>query len=56
MKHIIQSKEKNAVNNVINKIAEDYKKIVAVTKLIELKRYVKKILPNYKKWETHNQI
>ena len=48
-KHIIQSKEKNAVNKVINKIAEDFKKIVAVTKLKELKRYAKNILPNYKK-------
>ena len=54
-RHIIQSKEKNAVNKVINKIAEDFKKIVAVTKLKELKRYAKNILPNYKKWETHNQ-
>ena len=48
-KQIIQSKEKNSVNKVINKIAEDFKKIVAVTKLKELKRYAKNILPNYKK-------
>ena len=41
---------------MINKIAEDFKKIVAVTKLKELKQYVKNIFPNYKKWETHNQI
>ena len=54
-KHIIQSKEKNTVNKVINKIAEDFKKIVAVTKLKELKRYAKNILPNYKKWQTRNQ-
>ena len=47
-KHI-QSKGKNAVNKLINKIAEDFKKIVAVTKLKELKRYAKNILPNYKK-------
>ena len=53
-KHI-QSKGKNAVNKLINKIAEDFKKIVAVTKLKELKRYAKNILPNYKKWKTHNQ-
>ena len=54
-KHIIQSKEKNAVNKVINKIAEDFKKNVVVTKLKELKQYAKNILPNYKKWETQNQ-
>ena len=48
-KHIIQSKEKNAVNKAINKIAEEFKKNVAVTKLKELKQYAKNILPNYKK-------
>ena len=43
-------REKNAANKVINKIAEDFEKIVAVTKLKELKRrYAKNILPNYKK-------
>ena len=41
--------EKNVANNVINKIAEDFEKIVAVAKLKELKRYAKNILPNYKK-------
>ena len=41
--------ETNAANKVINKIAEDFEKIVAVTKLKELKRYAKNILPNYKK-------
>ena len=40
---------------MINKSAEDFKKIIAVTKLKELKQYAKNILPNYKKWETHNQ-
>ena len=40
---------KKAVNEVINKIAEDFDKIVAVTKSKELKRYAKNILPNYKK-------
>ena len=55
-KHITQSKEKNAVNKVINKIAENFKKIVAVTKLKELTRYPKNILPNYKKWETQSKI
>ena len=44
-----------ANNKVINKIAEDFEKIVAVTKLKELKRYAKNILPNYKKWKIHNQ-
>ena len=53
--HISKLGEKNAENKVINKIAEDFKKIVAVTKLKELKRYAKNILPNYKKWKTHNQ-
>ena len=38
---------------MINKIAEDFKKIVTVTKLKELRQYVKIFLPNYKKWETH---
>ena len=38
-----------ANNKAINKIAEDFKKIVSVAKLKELKRYVKNILPNYKK-------
>ena len=41
--------EKNAVNRVISKITDDFKQIVAVTKLKELKRYVKNILPNSKK-------
>ena len=42
-------REKNAVNRVINKITEDFEKIVAVRKSKELKRYAKNILPNYKK-------
>ena len=45
--HISKLREKNAANTVIIKIA--------VTKLKELKRYAKNILPNYKKWKTHNQ-
>ena len=40
---------KEAVNEVINKITEDFEKIVAVTKSKELKQYAKNILPNYKK-------
>ena len=47
--------KKRAVNEVINKIAEDFEKIVAVTKSKELKRYAKNVLPNYKKWITPNQ-
>ena len=47
--------ENKGNNQVINKIAEDFEKIVAVTKLKELKRYAKNILPNYKKWKIHNQ-
>ena len=42
-------REENAVNGVINKITEDFEKIVAVTKSKELKRYTKNILPHYKK-------
>ena len=41
--------EKNSVNGVISKITKNFEKIVAVTKLKELKRYAKNILPNYKK-------
>ena len=51
--HILKLREENAANKVnnkvINKIAEDFEKIVAVTKLKELKQYAKNILPNYKK-------
>ena len=53
---LFNQKKKNAVNKVINKVTEDFKKIVAVTKLKELKRYAKKMLTNYKKWKTLNQI
>ena len=46
-------REENAANKannkVINKIAEDFKKIVAVAILKELKQYAKNIFPNYKK-------
>ena len=46
--------EKNAVNkannNIINKTAEDFEKIVTVTKLEELKQCAK-----LQKWKTHNQ-
>ena len=44
-----QKSENKGINKVINKISDDCEKIVAVTKLKELKRYVKNILPNYKK-------
>ena len=47
--YISKLREENAVNGVINKITEDLEEIVAVTKSKELKRYVKNILPNYKK-------
>ena len=53
--YISKLREENAVNGVINKITEDFEKIVAVTKSKELKRYAKNILPNYKKWKIHNQ-
>ena len=45
---ISKLREKN-VNSVIDKIAKDFEKIVAMTKSKELKRYVKNILPDYKK-------
>ena len=38
-----------------NKFAHIKITIVAVTKLKELKRYAKNLLPNYKKWKTQNQ-
>ena len=47
--HISKLREENAANKVINKVAEDFEKIVAVTKLKELKRYAKNILPSYKR-------
>ena len=46
--YVSELHEKNSVNGVISKITENFEKIVAVTKLKELKRYVKNILPNYK--------
>ena len=57
--HISKLCKENAANKennkAINKIAEDSEKIVAVTKLKELKQYAKNILPKYKKWKTLNQ-
>ena len=47
--YILKLCENKEVNKVINKITDDFEKIVAVTKLKELKRYVKNILLNYKK-------
>ena len=44
--YISKLREENAVNRVINKITEDFEKIVAVTKSKELKRYAKNISPN----------
>ena len=46
--YISKLREENAVNGVINKITEDFEKIVAVTKSKELKQYAKNILPKYK--------
>ena len=37
---------KKTVNEVINKIAKDFEKIIAMTKSKELKRYAKNILPD----------
>ena len=53
--YISKLREENAVNGLINKTTEDFKKIFAVTKSKELKQYAKDILPNYKKWKIHNQ-
>ena len=39
----------NDANFDINKITEDFEKIVALAKSKELKRYAKNILPYYKK-------
>ena len=47
--HISKLREKKVVNGVINKITEDFEKIVAVTKSKELKRYANIILRSYKK-------
>ena len=47
--------ENKGVKKVINKITDDFEKIVAVTKLKELKRYAKNILPSYKKRKIQNQ-
>ena len=47
--YISKLREENAVNGVINKITEDFEKIVTLTKSKELKRYAKNFLPNYKK-------
>ena len=47
--YILKLCEKKAEKKVINKITDDFEKIVAVTKIKELKQYVKNILPKYKK-------
>ena len=39
--YILKLREANANNKAINKIAKDFEKIIAVTKLKELKRYAK---------------
>ena len=45
----IKITRKKAANEVISKINYDFENIVAVTKLKQLKRYAKNILPNHKK-------
>ena len=45
---ILKREKKRKVDEVINKCAEDFEKIVVVTKSKELKRYSKNILRNYK--------
>ena len=44
--YISKLRKKKAANEVINKITEDFEKIVAVTESKELKRYAKNISPN----------
>ena len=56
--YISNLREENAVNGVINKITEDFEKIVAVTKSKELKRYAKtfyKIIKNEKLRKSFNK-
>ena len=53
MHHKIERKK--AVNLVIDKIAYDFDKMIAITKSKELKRYKKSVLPNYKELKTRNQ-
>ena len=48
--YISELHKKNAVNRVISKITDDFKTIFAVTKNKELKRWAKKLLPKYRKW------
>ena len=50
-----ENAENKGNNKAIIKVDEDFKKIVAVAKLKQLKWYVKNILLKYKKWKTHNQ-
>ena len=47
--YVSELRERNSVNGIISKITEDFEKIIVVTKLKEIKRHVKNILPNYKK-------
>ena len=47
--YVSELHERNFVNGIISKITEDFEKIIVVTKLKEIKRYVKSILPYYKK-------
>ena len=53
--HISTWREENAENKAINRVNEDFKKIVAVTKLKELKQYVKNVLLNYNKKNTQSK-
>ena len=47
--------ENKGINKMINNVTDDFEKIVAVTKIKELKRHVKNTLPKYKankNWKT----
>ena len=53
--YILKLREKKAANEVINKITEDFEKIVAATTSKELKWYPKNVLSNYIKLKIRNQ-
>ena len=53
--YILKLRENKAANEVINKITEDFEKIVTATTSTELKRYPKNVLSNYIKLKIRNQ-
>ena len=47
--YVSELHKRNSVYGIISEVTEDFGKIVLVTKLKEIKQYVKNILPIYKK-------